>query len=146
MPGDIVDLAMREKDAEFEIPASLADAENLRRQLTEDIERIQIQLGDRDRTDELGRRLTSSEYWDWRKKAQHSLNRKLSELRSLKSWLKNARDEKPAKLEEAMLHLEQMLSIAKSRLGKKVKQEQQRKMDAAQKFLDRVQAGEANAD
>lgn len=72
-------------------PSSLADAEERRQQLTLEIQGIQAQLGDKQRTDESGRRLTAEEYWAWKKRAQHALNQKLDELRSLKTWIKERR-------------------------------------------------------
>lgn len=135
---------MPDKEEAFKQPSSPEEGEARRIELTQDIESIQNQLGDRDRTDESGNRLSSEKYWEWRKKAQHSLNQKLKELRSLKSWLRNVRNEKPAKLEEAIFHIEQMLSIAMPRVNKRTKQEDRKKMDAAQGFLDRVRAGESN--
>lgn len=59
--------------------------------LTAEIQEIQEQLGDKQRTDELGRRLTSREYWTWRKRATHALNQKLDELRTVKNWIRDNR-------------------------------------------------------
>ena len=68
--------------------ASLEQAEVLRAKLTADIQGIQAQLGDRQRTHEDGRRLTSKEYWSWRRQAQYSLNKKLGELRNVKGLIR----------------------------------------------------------
>lgn len=68
---------------------TLAEAEERRQQLTLEVQGIQAQLGDRQRTDESGRRLTSNEYWAWKKKAQYALNQKLDELRSIKNWIRD---------------------------------------------------------
>jgi len=72
-------------------PVSLADAEERRQQITLEIQGIQAQLGDKQRTDGSGRRLDAQEYWTWKKHAQHALNQKLNELRSLKAWIKERR-------------------------------------------------------
>jgi hypothetical protein len=72
-------------------PVSLADAEERRQQITLEIQGIQAQLGDKQRTDESGRRLDAQEYWAWKKRAQHALNQKLDELRTLKAWIKEHR-------------------------------------------------------
>lgn len=72
-------------------PTSLADAEDRRQQITLEIQGIQAQLGDKQRTDESGRRLDTQEYWTWKKRAQHALNQKLDELRTLKAWIKEHR-------------------------------------------------------
>lgn len=73
------------------VPVSLADAEVRRQQITLEIQGIQAELGDKQRTDETGRRLTAQEYWAWKKRAQHDLNQKLDELRTLKAWIKEQR-------------------------------------------------------
>lgn len=75
---------------------TLADAEERRQQLTLEIQGIQAQLGDRQRTDDQGRRLSSNEYWAWKKRAQHALNQKLDELRLVKSWIRENQRETPA--------------------------------------------------
>lgn len=74
---------------------TLADAEERRQQLTLEIQGIQAQLGDRQRTDDQGRRLSSNEYWAWKKRAQHALNQKLDELRLVKSWIRENQRETP---------------------------------------------------
>jgi len=64
------------------------EAEAFRQELTLEVQNIQAQLGDKQRTDDDGRRLTSAEYWTWKKKAQHALNQKLAELREVKKWMR----------------------------------------------------------
>ena len=95
-------------DSNVDHPKDLAEAEQLRQELTLDIQRIQAQLGDRQRTDEQGRRLSTKEYWAWKKRAQYVLNEKLVELRSLKAWIR--RNEHPTK-EDASFHLTKMVDI-----------------------------------
>ena len=143
------------KEKEFQEPISLEEGEARRIQLTQDVEGIEAQLGDRNRTDETGNRMSSAQYWAWRKKAQHSLRQKLGELRVLKSWLRTKRAEQsssiaanlpPALLEEALCLLEQILPLAKSPSAVTPSSDAQTKLDAAQSFVDRVRAGERNAD
>jgi len=67
---------------------TLEEAEEFRQELTLEVQNIQAQLGDKQRTDDDGHRLTSTEYWAWKKKAQHALNQKLSELREVKKWMR----------------------------------------------------------
>ena len=75
----------------FSKPSSLDEAEDFQRLLTMDIQSIQHQLGDKQRTDENGHRLSRKVYWDWRKKAIFVLNQKMAELRQVKSWIKQNR-------------------------------------------------------
>jgi len=70
---------------------SLVEADERRQQLTLEIQGIQAQLGDRQRTGEDGRRLNAHEYWVWNKRAHHALNQKLDELRSVKAWIRQHR-------------------------------------------------------
>lgn len=142
---------MSAKEKEFREPGSLADGEALRIRLTREIESIQSQLGDRDRTDENGDRLSSSQYWEWRKKAQHSLHLKLTELRGLKQWLRKKRFENsdkfpgnvtPSLFEEAVSLLSEMHQLAKAALQRNPDRDVQTKLDATQAFLDRVHTGE----
>lgn len=72
---------------------TIEEAELHRQRLTLEVQTIQAQLGDRRRVDEHGKRLTSNEYWQWKRRATHALNRKLEELRAVKSWIKDNREE-----------------------------------------------------
>ena len=69
---------------EFPIPDTLEAAEELRLELLAEIQTIQAQLGDKARTDSNGRRLSSKDYWTWRRQAQHALTQKHAHLRALK--------------------------------------------------------------
>jgi hypothetical protein len=112
---------------------TLEEAEALRQELTLEVQNIQAQLGDKQRTDDEGRRLTSSEYWAWKKKAQHALNQKLSELREVKKSMreKNA-GSAGSTLHEAIGHV-QNLCDALDELGDYGKH-----VDAAKDFLSRT--------
>jgi len=72
-------------------PRTLADAEEQRLQITLEIQGLQAQLGDRQRSDEAGRRLSPREYWNWKGLAQQELNQKLDELRIVKAWIRDHR-------------------------------------------------------
>jgi len=105
---------------EFDLPKDLDEAEERRVQLTLDVQGIQAQLGDKQRTDDSGRRLSSQEYWNWKKRAQHALNFKLNELRAIKKWIKDTKRSMAAPvvevvgsatLEEAVGHLAQLYQI-----------------------------------
>jgi hypothetical protein len=131
-------------------PTELADAEVRRQQLTLEIQGIQAQLGDKQRTDEQGRRLTAQEYWSWKKRAQHALNQKLDELRALKSWLKEhratsfdeARKQAQSTSVDTAVHLENLLSILRDLKNEDVDfdLDELNKMEAAQRALDRLRA------
>ena len=70
-------------------PTTTDDAEERATNLLNDIEKINIQLGDRDRrSPETGERLHDREYWLWRSKALRVRTNKLKEYRQLKRWLK----------------------------------------------------------
>jgi hypothetical protein len=126
-------------------PASLADAEDRRQQITLEIQGIQAQLGDKQRTDETGRRLNAQEYWAWKKRAQHALNQKLDELRSLKNWIKEHRPSEeairvPIDAQSAGLarHLVGLCEILTNLRNEEVDfdPEEINKIEAAQKMLD----------
>jgi hypothetical protein len=72
-------------------PTSLEQALEQRQALMLEIQSIQSQLGDRQRTDKDGGRLTAEDYWAWRRQAVHALNLKLDEARSIKAWIRNNR-------------------------------------------------------
>lgn len=78
-------------EAVWQAPASLEDAEHLQAEIMSEIQMIQAQLSDRDRTDEHGRRVTGIAYFQWRKKATFALAKKLDEYRRLKQWIKERR-------------------------------------------------------
>lgn len=128
------------------IPASLADAEERRQQLTLEIQGIQAQLGDKQRTDESGRRLEAQEYWTWKKRAQHALNQKLDELRQLKAWIKENRPpladgvQRSAENPEAVLALRELYVILKNLQAEDVDLDphELNKIDAAGLLLDRL--------
>ncbi len=70
--------------------ASLDDARKLRDEQLSEIQRIQNDLGDRNRnrTSSSGLQMTTREYNDWRKRATYALNKLLVEYRCLRGWVK----------------------------------------------------------
>ena len=96
--------------AEYTAPTSLADAESRRGVLALEVQTIQAQLGEKSRTDISGKRLTNDEYWEWKRRARHSLNQKLVELRLVNTWIKNNR---PCRVDEPLVHLRNLVSIAR---------------------------------
>lgn len=111
-------------------PGNLDEATALLSQVTLDVQEIQAQLGDRQRTSENGKRLSPHDYQSWRKKANHALVLKLDQLRTLKLWIKKKRIEDGApSIQEAIEHLDNLCEI--------VEQEKlfDEKIDAAKDFL-----------
>jgi len=128
----------------FDEPTSLAEAEALRVELTNDVQSIQAQLGDKQRTDEDGNRLTSKEYWSWKKRAQHALNQKLDHLRYVKTWIRENRQaaypSRMATADEAIAHVRTLCSILLVMRDEEVEfsAEESLQIDAAKNFLVRV--------
>lgn len=120
-------------------PTSPEEAERRRHQLTLDVQSIQAQLGDKQRTDEQGRRLSQKEYWAWRKRAQHSLNKKLDELRLVKAFLREHRRQRHLGPDGALAHLRELYFLAVD-IQKRVNLSdlEMRKIDAAGLFLNRI--------
>lgn len=95
----------------FDPPLNLEAAESLRDELAKEVQRIQSQLGDKQRTDSTGRRLSSKEYWAWRRQASHALTEKLDQLRQVKSWIRDFRRGGPVDEHPAVVHLRAMMII-----------------------------------
>lgn len=133
---------------DFAQPETLDEAEERRRELTFDVQNIQSQLGDKNRTDKNGKPLSSKQYWAWKKKAQHMLNLKLDELRFIKKWIQKHRfDIEHPKvevlnapvIEDALGHLSSVCGVLES-LGEEVdlEAEERERLDAARAFLRRA--------
>lgn len=90
-------------------PSTLEAADQRRQELTLEIQSIQAQLGDKQRTDETGRRLGAQEYWAWKKRAVHALNEKLAELRAIKNFIQRARS--GSSEGDAVIHLHRLYRI-----------------------------------
>lgn len=120
-------------------PISLEEAERRRQQVTLDVQSIQAQLGDKQRTDDKGRRLSNKEYWAWKKKAQHALNKKLDELRLLKAYIRDNRKDKPSSNNDLLGHLRSLYFLATS-IQKRVELSaaESKQIDAAKHLLDRI--------
>lgn len=129
---------------------TLEEAEELRQELTLEVQNIQAQLGDKQRTDDDGRRLTSSEYWAWKKKAQHALNQKLSALREVKRWMR----EKNAgtagfTLHEAVQHILILCELTEALVSYgelELETREREQIDAAKDFLSRAKPSPTNQD
>lgn len=134
---------------EFKPPSSLEEAEALRHALTLDVQSIQAQLGDKQRTDKSGRRLRSAEYNTWKKHATYNLNQKLAELRFVKSWIRdhrrisasaNVEVKEPPPVNQALGHLKNLYAILTDLRGEDVEfdPEEAIKISAAKDFLLRL--------
>lgn len=134
---------------ELALPENLEEAEEQRAQLTLDVQSIQAQLGDKQRTDENGKRLTSREYWAWKKRAQHALNQRLNDLRAVKQWIRERKrglstpvieTQEEVTVDEAVGHLRQLCQIFSKLQEEQVEfsEEERIQTDAAAHFLRRA--------
>lgn len=137
------------QDTRFIEPSSIEDAYALRAKVVADVQEIQGQLGDKQRTDESGERLGPDEYWSWRRRAQGALKHKLEELRFLKQWIRNnQRPFSPSAMRpgadpstyEALRHVQGLLDILKvlESEGVTLDPEELNKINAAREMLVRV--------
>src|ERR1700677_869823 len=69
-------------------PASIEEAYERRDALLAEVQRIQLQLGNRNFLDPEGRRMPAKVYWDWRNRAGNELNEHLEQIRKIKNWVK----------------------------------------------------------
>lgn len=73
---------------EFVLPDDIGEVRALVDDLVFEIQSIQTQLGNKDRTHPDGRRFTAEEYWTWRHKAAGALHHMLDRQRALKAHLR----------------------------------------------------------
>lgn len=71
------------------IPSTLEEARKLRRELADKVTELSALLTNKDMTHPRGRRLSSVEYWQWKKGVQNDLTETLKRLRLAKEWLHN---------------------------------------------------------
>ena len=122
-------------------PKTLEEAESIRQELTLDVQSIQAQLGDRQRTDDDGNRLSTADYWQWKKKAQHALNQKLVDLRGVKTWIRDQRNSFYPSVREAVGHIEGLCTVITSAEEEMAWTPQEQKhIDPAKDFLSRARA------
>lgn len=135
-------------NTEFTPPKDLDEALRRREELTDEIQDIQAQLADKNKTDQDGNRLSSKEYWSWRNSAQYALNKKLSEQRKIKRWIHQERERNGYPQEEqgleiqAVSHLAQIHKICETLRREDVDfdVDEIAKIDAAGGFLRRIGA------
>ncbi len=77
--------------AEYKEPSCISEGETLRAKFVADIERISLQLSDRNKVDPAGARLTGPEYHAWRKNALCALNARRIIVTRLNEWLDAAK-------------------------------------------------------
>lgn len=88
----------------YEVPASLADARARHLQLVADVDRITVQLRDRNRChdpNDPSTRMSYREWTEWSERAKRARNAKNAEIRWLKAWM---RDEAQQAQERARAH------------------------------------------
>lgn len=133
-------------DSEFKTPDTIEEAESRRGALTLDVQSIQAQLGDKQRSDRNGTRMRATEYNTWKKHATYNLNQKLAELRLVKAWIQKHRRtlasahtevENSPPVNQALGHLRNLCSILKALREDEVDfdPEEAIKIAAAQTFL-----------
>ena len=82
-------------NVEFDLqPESVAHAQKMRREIVDEIERIQVQLGNPHIVDSVGDRLSDEKYWEWRNSAVAAQAFKRQEAGYLRDWIKAQRTEK----------------------------------------------------
>jgi hypothetical protein len=74
------------------------ELEQRRLTLVARLQDIELQLGDRNRVDEHGNRMTDAEFWEWRKRAVGARRHVLEELRQVNLALKLAPHDKDGKV------------------------------------------------
>lgn len=77
--------------------------------LTSQIAQIQDQLGEKHRTDNTGRRLTSEEYWDWHRRAKYNLRERMDELRRLNLEIEREEGDKGSPLPGVVIRAYELL-------------------------------------
>ena len=78
-----------EDNISFDIPEGIEEARERKASLQDQIESIQYQLSEKDKTDEEGNRLPPKKYHKWRRQAVKALTAKKRELRFLKRWIRD---------------------------------------------------------
>ena len=124
----------------FEAPVDLEEAEKQQRELTLDVQTIQQQLGDRQRTDKNGNRLSRKDYWAWKKQAQFVLNQKLATLRSVKAWIREHRPTLNLSVaQQSTSHLRRLVEVLAA-LGEEtdLEKDELEALEAAQLFLEQI--------
>jgi len=86
-------------------PTSVEEAEARREALALQVQDLQAQLGDKQKTDQHGRRMSSKDYWAWRADAQQTLNAKLGEIRAIKAWLRARGRQGAGSVDPSVQHL-----------------------------------------
>lgn len=109
-------------DISFESPSKLREARRRKARLQDEIESIQFQLSDRDRSDKNGRRLAPEKYHKWRHYAIKALIAKKKELRFLKRWISDRQQRKTAGMFDIdSTNRESLLAAASNLLQNKIK-------------------------
>lgn len=97
----------------FQEPIDVPDAEWRVNVLTEEIARIESQLGDpRRKTDRAsGRLLADDDYQGWRSKAEDAMYHKRRELGYLRAWLQRKEPQREAVAEDLVLAVQDTIPI-----------------------------------
>lgn len=68
-------------------PSSIEEAVDRRHRLQKEVEKLQEQLSEKNRTDVSGRRLDEADYNRWRRTTIAAMHERQQELRDLRAWL-----------------------------------------------------------
>lgn len=137
---------------EFDPPKDLKEAESRRDAIAQEVQRIQSQLGDRQRTDRTGRRLAAKEYWAWKSAATHALNEHLNQLRQLRTWIRDHHRAASAQRAlvsgdtPAVFHLRAMMLLIQDLEEEDFDHAELAQIDAARDYLRSLSTPRASSD
>lgn len=75
------------REESYQDPESIDEAKARQLSLTEKLQKIQAQMGDRNRQN-AGRRVKDHDYWEWKKRAQIAATITAGHLRRVKEWIR----------------------------------------------------------
>lgn len=106
----------------FDPPASLEEALTRRATVVSEVQKIQLDLSNRNKTQN-GERIDSRDYWKWRHQAVRALMHKTGELRALKEWIRAEREKRLGEEAEVNTHDPEDLLAASFRLLARLRSE-----------------------
>jgi len=90
--------ATEQDDIKFDPPSTIEEARERKATLQDDIEAIQYQLSEPNKTDDEGNRLPPEKYHKWRRQAVKALTAKKRELRFVKRWIRDRQKQRAARM------------------------------------------------
>jgi hypothetical protein len=92
------------------------ELEDRRTELINEIQTIEVQLGERNRTNLEGERMSSEDYWHWRRQAHGARRAKLVELRDINAQLRHNGSGKSSRYETIL----ERMDIIEEKLDKAI--------------------------